>query len=158
MTDISGPTPHLFREEELRHLLDREVQRSTRYQDFLSLCLVRLAYRGVPHPTEIQSGVALRVAAMLRTTDIVGVLGDDIAVLLVHTPEPEALVIAERIRDRVRSEPFWQEPLGPGARVELGIGLAHFPSDATTDAGLLRHAQGRLEASLAASQLGRGGR
>lgn len=136
MANQSEPAPHLFEEEDLRHLLLREVQRSTRYQDFLSLCLIGTAHAGTPLP-ELQASVARQIAELLRATDIVGTIGSDILVLLVHTPISDAVVIADRIRERVGRED----------RVSLSIGLASFPTDATSDAGLLAHAQAELQAA-----------
>jgi hypothetical protein len=129
--------PHLFREEDLRHLLLREVQRSTRYQDFLSLCLIATAHPESPAPAPQASSVARQIAELLRATDIVGTIGSDIAVLLVHTPYPDAVMIVDRIRERVGRE----------GRVALTMGLASFPTDATSDAGLLAHAQAELQAA-----------
>ncbi len=133
MADKLEPSPHVYAEEELRHLLGREVLRSTRYQDFLTLCLIRLA-SAEPSPPQIRDSIARQVAEMLRSTDLVGSIGGDIAVLLVHTPDTEAVLIASRIRERA------------GA-VALRIGLACFPADGTSDATLLSCAQARLEAA-----------
>jgi hypothetical protein len=128
--------PHVFEEEELRHLLLREVQRSTRYQDFLTLCLVRIAHPPPPLP-DLRASVARQIAELLRATDIVGTIGSDIAVLLVHTPYSDAVVISDRIREQGERK----------GRVSLSIGHASFPTDATSDTGLLAHAQAQLEAA-----------
>lgn len=119
----------IFSEEEMRHLLAREVQRCTRYQDFLSICVIRTSpsRAGMPAP------VAQRIAEMLRATDIVGVIGADVVVLLVHTPDTDAAMITDRIRDRLQGE--------------LRIGLASFPTDATSDEALLAHAEAQLQAT-----------
>lgn len=129
----------IFAEEEMRHLLAREVQRCTRYQDFLTICLVRR----IPSDTraaEPEAPVAQRIADMLRATDFVGIIGADIVVLLVHTPDTDAALITDRIRDRLRTG----DPEEAGA---LRIGLASFPTDATSDAGLLAHAEAQLQAA-----------
>ncbi|MGH7368456.1 MAG: diguanylate cyclase domain-containing protein [Candidatus Rokuibacteriota bacterium] len=146
MADAPGPAPRIFAETELRHLLALEVQRCTRYQDFLSLCLVRADYPGAP-PAEPDVAIIQRIAEMLRSTDIVGVIGPNIAVLLVHTQDSDAAVISGRIRDQIQRDTFETVP-APG-RVALGIGLASFPTDATSDGGLLTHAQARLQAAQA---------
>lgn len=136
MANHSGSTPHPFEEDELRHLLIREVQRSTRYQDFLCLWLVRVTDPGSRMP-ETRAALARQIAELLRATDIVGAIGPDIAVILVHTPESEAVAIADRVRDRVQRT----------SQVTVSFGLASFPTDATTDAGLIVHAQAQLEAA-----------
>ena len=122
----------IFSEEEMRHLLAREVQRCTRYQDFLSICLVRTIPSG--KPAEAAASVAERIALMLRATDFVGFIGADIVVLLVHTPDTDAAMITDRIRDRLQT----------GEPGRLLIGLASFPTNATSDGGLLAHVEAQL--------------
>ena len=138
MTEELDSPLRIFSDSETRHLLAREVQRCTRYQDFLSLCLVSASYPGAPR-SEIEAAITRDIAAMLRATDIVGVIGRNIAVLLVHTPDVDAAMIADRIRERVRSD---RAELGP---VTLRIGLASFPGDATRDDLLLAHAEAQLQ-------------
>lgn len=132
--------PRIFHENELRHLLAREVQRGTRYQDFLCLCLVRPNYPGGT-VADLQVAVAQEIAEMLRATDIVGFIGDDIAVLLVHTPASDGVLIRERIRERIEAKSF---PSIATARVTVRIVLSCFPTDATIDTALLAHAQTQL--------------
>ena len=141
MADKLEPSPHLYEEDELRHLLEREVKRSTRYQDFLSLCLIRIESTG-PSSGEVRNTIARQVADMLRSADLVGSIGQDIAVLLVHTPDTDATVIANRIRERVVDLVPGSAQAGAGA---FRIGLASFPVDGTSHDALLAHAQARLE-------------
>ena len=143
MTDESGSAVRIFSEIEVRHLLGREVLRGTRYQDFLCLCLVRPVYPGAPVP-ELQEAVAREIAEMLRSTDIVGLIGDDIIVLLVHTPGADGILIAERIRERIEATTF---SLLTPSRVTLSLALSCFPTDATADDALLGHAQAQLPAA-----------
>lgn len=126
----------IFSEEEMRHLLAREVQRCTRYQDFLSICLIRR----IPSRAGTAATVAQRIAEMLRATDIVGVIGADVVVLLVHTPDTDAAMITDRIRERLQTG----DPDEAGA---LRIGLASFPTNATSDGALLAHAEAQLQAT-----------
>lgn len=146
MTEEIDSPLRIFSDPETRHLLAREVKRCTRYQDFLSLCLVNASYPGAPRP-EVEGAITRRIAAMLRATDIVGVVGQNIAVLLVHTPDVDAAMIADRIRERVQGERTegGQPAQWPGP-VTLSMGLASFPGDATRDDLLLAHAQARLQA------------
>jgi len=133
--------PRIFLEEEIRHLLSLEVQRCTRYQDFLAVWLVQATHSGA-RGDDLDAAVARRIADLLRATDIVGIIGSEILVLLVHTPAPDSAVIAERIRDQIHGERFNAAP-SPG-RVSLRIGCASFPTDATSEGGLLSHAQAQL--------------
>jgi predicted signal transduction protein with EAL and GGDEF domain len=132
MIEESGSPPRIFAEDEMRLLLAREVQRCTRYQDFLTICLVRSASPGAA-PADLEAAVAPRIAAMLRATDFVGRIGADVAVFLVHTPETDAALITERIRERLSSD--------------FRIGVASFPTNATSEEGLLAHAEAQLEAA-----------
>src|SRR4026208_365367 len=100
MTEAES-APRTFSEAEFRHLLTLELLRCTRYQDFLSLCLIRASGPGV-EDADLAAGVRRHVADMLRATDFVGSIGRDIAVLLVHTPESETSPIADRIRAGIR--------------------------------------------------------
>ena len=141
MTESESQT-RIFSEFEFRHLLAREVQRSTRYQDFLTLCLVRASLPGVA-ADDFSTALSQRIADMLRATDVVGLLGQDVAVLLVHTADSDAATIVERIRERVKTfEPPGSSPAGPPA---VRLGVASFPTDATADTVLVAHAVAQLE-------------
>lgn len=141
MTESESQT-RIFSEFEFRHLLAREVQRSTRYQDFLTLCLVRAAHPAVA-ADDLNTALSLRIADMLRATDVVGFLGQDVAVLLVHTADSDATTIVERIRERVKTF----EPPGSSSPAPLAVrlGVASFPTDATADTVLVAHAAAQLE-------------
>lgn len=140
MAEPSERAPRIFNEDELRHLLAREVQRCTRYQDFLTLCLIRPDYPGAPETT-LQNAVACEIAELLRATDIVGLIGDDVVALLVHTPGTDGVVIGERIRERIEATTF---ALSTPSRVRLTIALSCFPTDTTAEGALLAHAQAQL--------------
>ncbi|HKW94447.1 MAG TPA: hypothetical protein VJX92_21360 [Methylomirabilota bacterium] len=142
MTELSASSAKVFDEPELRHLLSREVQRCTRYQDFLTLCLLRPGRPG-ESLSEVTAAAIRRIVELLRATDIVGTVGSDIVVLLVHTPDSDARLIADRIRDGVGWESL---PPGEPGRTALRIGLASFPTDATSDDGLLAHALAQVQA------------
>lgn len=142
MIDESSSPVRIFPEDDLRHLLAREVLRCTRYQDFLTLCLVRPRYPGPP-VAALQNAVAREIAEMLRSTDIVGLVEDDVAVLLVHTPSEDGALIGARIRERIEGTTF---SLITPSDVTLSIGFSCFPTDATAAGALLAHAQAQLEA------------
>jgi hypothetical protein len=146
MTDQLGSSPRLLTEQEFRHMLAWEVQRSTRYQNFLSLCLVRLEYPGAP-VASLPETVAARLGELLRSTDVLGMIGDDFAVLLIHTPDTEAAMIAKRLHDRLESSTFPGLVDAPPVRVRWRLGLVSFPGDGTSAATLLALAQARLNGS-----------
>ena len=142
MAEEPGDLLRIFQEDELRHLLAREVLRCTRYQDFLTLCLVRPGYPGPP-VLALQEAVAREIAEMLRSTDVIGLVEDDVAVLLVHTPSVDGALISGRIRERIEATTF---SLITPSRVTLTIALSCFPTDATADGALLAHALAQLDA------------
>lgn len=142
----SGALSGVLVESDFRHFLSREVQRATRYQDFLSLCLIRARYSGAPRP-DIQEALARRIAGMLRSADIVGTMGHDVGVLLVHTPDADATRITERVRDGIQAQLFEARGDAEPVRISLTLGLASFPSDATSPDVLLNHARTRLESA-----------
>ena len=146
MADDPPLRPRVYDEEDLRRLLAWEIQRATRYQDFLSLCLARPDPPGVTSRDTLDA-MARRVVEFLRSTDLVGLLGDRIGIILVHTPDSDAIVITERVRDLLEAAPVPEGP-GPAAvKSVLRLGLASFPTDATSDTVLLEQAQARLAAA-----------
>lgn len=138
--------PRTFSEAEFRHLLTLEVLRCTRYQDFLSLCLIRATGAGI-ESADLESSIRRHVADMLRASDFVGSIGGDVAVLLVHTPESDTTLIADRIRESLRKMLVAAGAAGgrgAGSSVDLRLGFACFPTDGTSDDALLAHAAARL--------------
>lgn len=140
--DVS-PEPRVFDEPDFRRLLAWEIQRATRYQDFLSLCLVRPDHPGAASQSALEA-MAHRLVEFLRSTDVVGLLEDSVAIILVHTPAVDAAVITERVRHLLEATAFPTVPGSGAATVVLRLALASFPTDATSDTVLLDHAQTRL--------------
>jgi hypothetical protein len=134
--------PSVLEESDFRRMLAREVQRATRYPDFLSLCLVRLNPAG-RLDAAISAGIAHKLAEMLRGSDLVGMVGEDIAVILVHTPDTDAIGITERMQ-RALQEFVLTASGGGRSPVSVELALAAFPGDATTDEALLDRARARL--------------
>ena len=136
----------ILREPDLRRMLAWEVQRATRYQDFLSLCVVRLAH---PRTTlsALREGVARKLVELLRSSDVVGTVGEDLVVLLVHTPSSDALGITERLQRVIQEFVVAKRPADEPLDVVVQWSLVAFPSDATSDELLLARAQARLPGS-----------
>ena len=140
MVDGFSPGPRVFDEEDFRRLLAWEIQRATRYQDFLSLCLARPQHAGAPN-RDILLATARRLVELLRSTDLVGLLGDTIGIILVHTPASDAAAVSGRVRDLVEGT---TDPSTAVAGLEIRLGLASFPTDSTSDTVLLEQARSRL--------------
>jgi diguanylate cyclase (GGDEF)-like protein len=72
-----------------------------------------------------------------RVTDIAGRLGgDEFALLLPETKAPEAIAVAERLLERLRS--LGETP------ITASFGIAVFPGDGNTSSSLLRAADRAL--------------
>jgi hypothetical protein len=136
----------ILREPDLRRMLAWEVQRATRYQDFLSLCVVRLAHPRTPL-SALREGVARKLVELLRSSDVVGTVGEDLVVLLVHTPSSDALGITERLQRVIQEFVVAKRPADEPLDVVVQWSLVAFPSDATSDELLLARAQARLPGS-----------
>jgi hypothetical protein len=136
----------ILREPDLRRMLAWEVQRATRYQDFLSLCVVRLAHPRTPL-SALREGVARKLVELLRSSDVVGTIGEDLVVLLVHTPSSDALGITERLQRVIQEFVVAKRPADEPLDVVVQWSLVAFPSDATSDELLLARAQARLPGS-----------
>ncbi|TAL04067.1 MAG: diguanylate cyclase [Porticoccaceae bacterium] len=92
--------------------LEEEFGRAQRYGAVFSLVLFDLDHfkqindrYGHPGGDEVLRAVARRLPPLLRTTDLAGRYGgEEFAVLLTNTMQAGALVVAERIREAMRSE------------------------------------------------------
>jgi diguanylate cyclase (GGDEF)-like protein len=143
--DFMDPASGVFGEEAFHQLLTREASRATRYQDFFSVCLVRPD--GPEHGSDgaTQQSVARKIAQVLRSTDVVARLRDGIAILLLNTPDADAVRVAERIRVHLENVSFQPDPAGAARRVTLSMGLVSFPRDGHNETVLLSRAQSRLK-------------
>jgi diguanylate cyclase with GGDEF domain len=142
LLNAARPRLRIYRGEEFRALLAREIQRAGRYQEFLSLCLARPAYAAAPR--NVLMAIAQRAAESLRSSDIIGVLDDLVAILLVHTPDSDAVTIIERLQSRLESETFRFAPGAPEITSTVSLGLASFPTDGTEETVLVEVARTRL--------------
>jgi diguanylate cyclase (GGDEF)-like protein len=86
--------------------------------------------------------VAQALAARVRRTDAVGrVGGDEFAVLLPATGVPEALIVAERIRQDVRRV---QTPVATGLSGSIGVAVHRYAAEGGTVEGLLAAADAAM--------------
>ena len=126
-------------EGDFRRMLAWEIQRATRYQDFVSLFVVRLACPSAPL-TVLRELVGKKLVELLRSSDVVGVVGEDLGVILVHTPDTDARGIAQRLQPTLHN--FLVSEAIEGA-VAVQISLVSFPGDATSADALLELALAR---------------
>jgi diguanylate cyclase (GGDEF)-like protein len=130
--------------------LDEQLAQARRYgkRAALLLCdidhfkLVNDTY-GHPVGDVVLRGVARTLAREARTTDLTARYGgEEFAILMPETDAAGALVIAERIRERIAAEVFETET-GP-LRVTLSLGVAGYPDDADGRATLVERADACL--------------
>jgi diguanylate cyclase (GGDEF)-like protein len=149
MSDFVDAASGVFSEEAFQQLLAREISRSTRYNDFFSLCLVRPdGFGGSPAKEPLLQAVARKTTEFLRSTDAVGRTADEIVVLLLNTPCAEAVRIAERLRAYMETVRFPADRTDTPQRVTISMGLVSFPGDGSTHTGLLARARSYLHEAI----------
>lgn len=130
--------------------LEEHVAQARRYGKRLSLILCDIDHfkavndtYGHPVGDVVLKGVARTLLGEARETDVVARYGgEEFAVVMPETDAAGALVIAERIRKRVKELAFRTER-GP-LSVTLSLGIASFPDDAAEKAELVERADACL--------------
>jgi diguanylate cyclase (GGDEF)-like protein len=130
--------------------LDAQLAHAERYAKKLSLVLCDIDHfkavndtYGHPVGDLVLKAVARTLAAEARATDVVARYGgEEFAVVLPETDAAGALVIAERIREKVGALVL---DTGQGAlKVTMSLGVATFPEDGAKKAALVERADGCL--------------
>jgi diguanylate cyclase (GGDEF)-like protein len=130
--------------------LDDHLAQARRYGKKLSLILCDIDHfksvndtHGHPMGDVVLKGVAKTLQKEARATDIVARYGgEEFAVVMPETDAAGALVIAERIRERVKALVF--ETTQGQLKVTLSLGVAGVPDDAATKGDLVERADGCL--------------
>jgi diguanylate cyclase (GGDEF)-like protein len=130
--------------------LDEHLAQAQRYGKKASLLLCDIDHfkavndtYGHPAGDHVLRGVARTLAREARATDVVARYGgEEFAVVMPETDAQGALVIAERIRERIAALVFETEQ-GP-LRVTLSLGIATFPEDGEKKSELVERADGCL--------------
>jgi diguanylate cyclase (GGDEF)-like protein len=138
--------------------LEGRLAEAQRYGKRLSLLLCDVDHfksvndtYGHPVGDEVLRGIARLLAKEARAADLVARYGgEEFAVAMPETDAAGALVIAERIRERVAAAVF-DTGLGP-LRVTLSLGVATFPEDARRKAQLVEAADACLYAAKRAGR------
>jgi len=130
--------------------LDEHLAQAQRYGKKLSLILCDVDHFkavndtcGHPVGDVVLRGVARTLLKEARATDVVARYGgEEFALVMPETDGPGALVIAERIRERVKALTFdgGQRKLS----VTISLGVASFPDDATRKGELVERADACL--------------
>ncbi len=146
---LTGLTNHRTFQERL----DVRLAESQRYGRKLSLLLCDVDHfksvndtYGHPVGDQVLRGVAAILAREARATDLVARYGgEEFVIAMPETDGAGALVIAERIRERVQ-EAVFETGLGK-LRITISLGVATFPGDAARKAELLERADSCLYAA-----------
>jgi diguanylate cyclase (GGDEF)-like protein len=130
--------------------LDEQLLAAQRYGRKLSVILCDIDHfksvndtYGHPVGDQVLRGVARALAREARTTDLVARYGgEEFAVVMPETDTAGALVIAERIRERI-GQLVTETSLGH-LKVTMSLGIATFPDDGQKKAELVEKADGCL--------------
>jgi two-component system cell cycle response regulator len=129
---------------------DAQLRQSERYGKRVSLLLCDIDHfksvndtYGHPMGDVVLKGVAALLASEARTTDVVARYGgEEFAVVMPETDALGAMVIAERIRERIGKRVFDTDQ--GQLRVTMSIGVATYPDDAAKKADLIERADACL--------------
>jgi len=130
----------------LEDRLEMEFERATRFGQSLSVLFLDIDHfkllndrEGHPAGDIILKDVAQILRSTVRKLDTVARYGgEELVVLLPKTDRAEALIVANKIRERVQTEMAGRSEVSgqPGATLTVSIGIATYPGDAP-DAGTL---------------------
>jgi diguanylate cyclase (GGDEF)-like protein len=138
-----------------REHLDREVDRSDRYNEPLSLLMLDIDYfksyndrNGHLAGNDALATVARLIADCLRKVDLPARYGgEEFVVILPATPKMGAHLVAERIRRRIEGQLFPDRDHPGRERLTASLGVATFPGDAMEPRDLVSCADRALYAA-----------
>jgi diguanylate cyclase (GGDEF)-like protein len=147
---ITDDLTKLYNYRYLMQYLDAEVKRCLRYKKKVSLLFIdidgfkRINDRfGHLVGSQALSEMGQVFCKILRETDIVGRYGgDEFVIVLPETPLNGAMVIAERIRQKVESYEFVAQNLP--IRLTVSLGVANCPKHTLTAEGLIKKADAAM--------------
>ncbi len=141
----------LYNHRYLQEHLQLEIERGKRSRMPLSVLMIDVDHfklyndaHGHPAGDEILRQLA-RLMDARRANDLCARYGgEEFVLLLVDTDKRTALVAAERLRGRVYDHAFPHEDTQPGGQMTISIGVASYPTDATSAAALVEAADQAL--------------
>jgi diguanylate cyclase (GGDEF)-like protein len=125
----------------LRHLLvtlDRELERSRRYNRFCSIAMIDIDFfknfndrHGHLQGDEVLKQAAEIFREHIRNSDIAARYGgEEFVVIMPETGKELAILVGEKLRKAFEAYPFPLEETQPGGALTISMGIATFPSDA----------------------------
>lgn len=154
LLEAMSVTDALTQTKNRRYLQDRlqaEIERSQRHSRPLSLVMIDIDHfknvndeYGHPAGDRILLGVAQLLQTQLRSIDTIARYGgEEFALLLPDTNRDDAVLVAERIRQKVKVN-FFELEGGPRIQVTISLGVACHPTDAATTEDLIARADACL--------------
>ncbi|HEY6764076.1 MAG TPA: sensor domain-containing diguanylate cyclase [Candidatus Sulfotelmatobacter sp.] len=144
---ITDDCTGLYNARHLYKTLETEVYRSSRFGYEFSVLFIDLDHfksvndtHGHLAGSKLLAEIGYLIKAQLRLIDFAFRYGgDEFVILLPQTSKDQALVVAKRLRDGMRSSIFLKEE-GLNLNVRASIGLATYPHDARTAHDIIRQA------------------
>src|ERR1700735_4635427 len=144
---ITDDCTGLYNARHLYKTLETEVYRSSRFGYEFTVVFIDLDHFKQVNDThghligsKLLSEIGYLIKAQLRLIDFAFRYGgDEFVVLLPQTGKDQALVVAKRLRDSLRTGTFCIEQ-GLNLNVRASMGLATFPNDAQTPHDIIRQA------------------
>lgn len=141
----------LYNRRHFREVFPLEIKRAQRFKQQLSLLMIDLDQFKRFNDTygHLEGDRCLRELARLmssniREVDLIGRFGgEEFVVLLPNTIKPDALIVAEKLRQIVRSNPF-RPASGETAILTVSVGVASYPLDGESPEVLLDAADAAL--------------
>jgi diguanylate cyclase (GGDEF)-like protein len=135
---------NLFNRREFHRYLTDELQRSERYNHSMAVLMLDIDHfksvndqHGHQVGDEALRAVSARISRNVRSVDHVSRYGgEEIILILPETERDEALSMADQLRARIEKDAF-QLPSGLEIALTASIGVAVFPTDATTESRLV---------------------
>lgn len=149
----------LYNHMEFQKQLTKEIYRSRRYKNELSLLILDLDHFKLVNDTyghQVGDAVLKEIARILSThlrsiDKVFRYGGEEFAIILPQTAKEDAKVISERIRASIAASSYHSDPGAP-VEVTISIGLSTFPHDAQGRKELIGTAD---QALFAAKRAGR---
>ena len=147
---VRDPLTQLYSHRAFQTQLQEELLRAGRSQTPLSLIMMDIDHfksyndrYGHPAGDALLKTVSAILNSFARPVDYAARYGgEEFCLILPNFARAEAVEIADRLRLRVSSQPFFFQ--GEKSSVTISIGVASFPQDATTASQIIRVADERL--------------
>ncbi len=149
---ISDKLTGIYNHAYFKHFLDLEVKRASRQKHSLALIMVDIDnFKRFNDTHGHPAGDALlkRMGELLRThireVDVPARYGgEEFAVVLPYADRKGAPVVAERIREAIRNEPFSIPGVKKTEKTTVSMGIAYYPDDAASANDLVQCADKAL--------------